>query len=101
MKEKPICHQISPNCSSGLQNMLACAWLGRRGGASTGMDETNGSVDGGQVEMSAFDHPRSEPDDLPGWKGFLPHEDLFWRRLSPALLLVFQVAVYPEAPLNA
>jgi hypothetical protein len=46
--------------------MLACAWLGRRGGASTGMDETNGSVDGGQVEMSAFDHPRSEPDDLPG-----------------------------------
>lgn len=42
--------------------------------ASTGMDETNGSVDGGQVEMSAFDHPRSELDDLPGWKGFLHHE---------------------------
>jgi hypothetical protein len=38
---------------------------------------------------------------MTGWKGFLPHEDLFWRRLSPALLLVFQVAVYPEAPLNA
>ena len=42
--------------------------------ASTGMDETNGSVDCGQVEMSALDHPRSEPHDLPGWKGLLHHE---------------------------
>jgi hypothetical protein len=31
-------------------------------------------VDGRQVEMSAFDHSRSEPDDLPRWKGFLHHK---------------------------
>jgi hypothetical protein len=38
------------------------------------MDETNGSVDLGQIEMSVFDHPRSDPDDLPGCKGLLHHE---------------------------
>ena len=42
--------------------------------ASADVDETNGSVNCRQVEMSAFDHPRGEPDDLPGQKGFQHRE---------------------------
>jgi len=32
--------------------------------APTDMDETNGSMDSGQLVMSAFDHPRGELDEL-------------------------------------
>ena len=41
-----------------------------RWSASACVNQTNGSVDSRKVEISSFDHPWSELDDLFGWERF-------------------------------